>query len=75
MKKYIKDSTGETHKIDFYCHIEDGKTWVMIDDRKDCHLKVYYRPERTWNDHMGNTECGYYCIVPIGNERRRVYMF
>ena len=37
--------------------------------------KVYYRPERTWDDHLGNTYCGYYFNVkwPDG-KKQRVYI-
>lgn len=28
-------------------------------------LKRYFRHERTWDDHMGNTECGYYVNLPL----------
>lgn len=80
MIKYVKDRDGKTHKIDFFCVIENGKTYLYVDNYKMCHLKVYYRHERTWDDHMGNTPCGYYCNVPIVNhfgkpEYKRVYMF
>ena len=73
--KYIKDKQGKTHVIDFFCVIENGKTEYSIDNT--IHKgKVYYRHERTWDDHMGNTPCGYYVIAPITrHERKRVYMF
>ena len=38
-------------------------------------LTMYYRQERTWDDHMGNTPCGYYVNVPIRGSKRRVYLF
>ena len=75
MVKYITDGNGNRHKVDFFCGIEDGKTYVSIDNGNARRLKVYYRPERTWNDHMGNTPCGYYCNIPLGNKTKRVYMF
>ena len=81
MAKYFKDQYGNSYKIDFYSIIdEEGKIWceiwandAWIDNK---HLKVYYRPERTWDDHMGNTPCGYYVLLPLlhGN-KKRVYVF
>ena len=66
-------------RIDFFATIENGKTFVeVVSDYsiKIHHIKVFYRPERTWNDHMGNTPCGYYCNVPMPNgKKKRVYMF
>ena len=87
MKKYITLKSGAKMTVDFPCIIEreyanknrDGKTYVYIENEwyyKELHLSVYYRPERTWDDHMGNTPCGYYCIVPFPTgERKRIYMF
>ena len=84
--KYLRIN-GHTVKVDFPCIIEreyrnakrEGKTWVYVSDDinyQEHFLSVYYRPERTWNDHMGNTPCGYYCNVPIpGGKTKRVYMF
>lgn len=73
--KYVKDKDGRTHKIDFFEIIEDGKTGYYIDNEYH-KTKVYYRPERTWDDHMGNTPSGYYVIAPITRaERKRVYIF
>ncbi len=74
---YIKDKLGDTHKIEEYGW-DNGKVTLCIDNWKVVTLKMYYRHERTWDDHMGNTPCGYYAIVPIpcrhGIERRRVYL-
>lgn len=82
MAKYITVD-GYKFRVEFPCIIEDGKTYVSIDIFTGSgyhwfnthHLKVYYRPERTWNDHMGNTPCGYYVNVPVNGHRVRVYMF
>lgn len=49
-------------------YIENGKVTVYVWNMWHCsehHLKVYYRHERTWDDHMGNTECGYYVNLPL----------
>lgn len=75
-------------KVDFFCTIErdkatanrEGKTWVDVVDKYGFHklhyLSVYYRHERTWDDHMGNTPCGYYVNLPLPNGKRvRVYMY
>lgn len=84
--KYLHEN-GNTVKVEFPCIIEkeyrnakrEGKTWVYVNDgiSYNVHfLSVYYRPERTWDDHMGNTPCGYYCKVPIpGGKTKRVYIF
>ena len=85
MKAYLT-SKGERFSVDFFCTIEkeyengnrEGKTWVIVhSDRygyEQKHLSVYYRHERTWDDHLGNTPCGYFVIVPLPTgERRRVY--
>ena len=78
---------GRTVKVSFPCIIEkayanakmDGKTWVYVNDGAyySVHfLAVYYRHERTWDDHMGNAPCGYYCNVPFPDGSvKRVYMF
>lgn len=83
MAKYITVD-GYKFRVEFPCVIEDGKTYVQVDmaDR-DGHyhwvsthyLKVGYRHERTWDDHLGNTPCGYYVTVPINGHRVRVYIF
>ena len=76
---YIKDKAGKTHTIEEYGW-NNGKVTVCIDNYRILTLKMYYRHERTWDDHMGNTPCGYYAIVPIPihygerKERRRVYL-
>jgi len=79
MKHYIKDKYGKDHTVEKYGW-DDDKATVCIDNYKVVTLKMYYRHERTWDDHLGNTPCGYYVIVPIpvgnGNkiERKRVYL-
>lgn len=86
MDKYVRTEKG-TVKVSFPCIIEkqyanrsrDGKTWVYVNNGYyyNVHfLSVYYRPERTWDDHLGNAECGYYCNVPMPDGgKKRVYMF
>jgi len=88
---YVKDKHGKQHTIDIYTkiYIKDNEYYTgyidvsrenavidcFIDNWKHCQLKVYYRHEKTWNDHMGNTPCGYYVNVPINkNEKKRVYI-
>lgn len=75
MKKYIADKYGKTHIIDFFEIIENEKTGYYIDNIYH-KTKVYFRPEKTWNDHMGNTPCGHYIIahLPTG-EKKRVYIY
>lgn len=88
--KYITGKNGKKYFVDFFCTIDKSKAnanregttiveikavdWPGYCECKE--LSVYYRPERTWDDHMGNTPCGYFCIIPLpSGERKRVYMF
>lgn len=79
MKHYITDKYGKQHTIEEYGWDKE-KVTLCIDNYKIVNLKMYYRHERTWDDHMGNTPCGYYAIVPIPihyeerKERKRVYL-
>lgn len=74
MKHYITDKTGQTHEVEEYGW-ENGKITLCIDKCRVVTLKMYYRSEKTWDDHMGNTPCGYYANVPINKrERKRVYL-
>lgn len=74
MDRFIKDKHGITRRIGLYCHIEDGKVIVYVDSVAHS-LKAYYRAERTLDDHMGNTPCGYFVNVPLTkNETKRVYL-
>ena len=71
---FITDKNGNKHTIEEYGW-ENGIVTLLIDKWKFVNLKMYFRPERTWDDHMGNTPCGYYVNVPITRtERRRVYL-
>ena len=39
-------------------------------------LKVYYRHERTWDDHLGNTPSGYFVNAPLKNgKKKRIYLY
>lgn len=72
----ITDKKGNKYIID-ELGWEDGKVILSIASTWEYRvktLKMHYRHERTWDDHMGNTPCGYYAIVPIGKERHRVYL-
>lgn len=74
MEKMIKDKHGHEHRIGLYCYPVNGKVSVWINNVEH-HLKVYYRPERTWDDHMGNTPCGDYVTIPLSDgERKRIYL-
>lgn len=78
-RKYIIDADGTKYEIDFYCIIDDGKIEYSVKSDygyRTHNTKVYYRHERTWDDHMGNTPCGYYTNVPLGNGKtKRVYIY
>lgn len=74
MKHYVKDKSGRVHTIEEYGWDKE-KVTLCLDDNKVMSLKMYFRPERTLDDHMGNTPCGYYANVPITKtERKRVYL-
>lgn len=82
--KYITDRNGNKYKVEFTTYIEPDekgvdKVWVTIQsawDYSEKYLTVYYRPERTWDDHMGNTPCGYYVNLPLWNgQKKRVYVY
>lgn len=81
MKHYLTASNGEKVIVEENGW-EDGFIYLSIYNDwfyRTAKLKMYYRHERTWDDHMGNTPCGYYANVPILKangraERRRVYL-
>ena len=79
MKKYITATDGTRYEIDFYCVIDDGRIEYSVKSNygyKTHNTKVYYRHERTWDDHMGNTPSGFYTNVPLGDGKvKRVYIF
>ena len=75
MKHYIKDRSGKTHTVEEYGW-DNGIVTLCIDNCRVVNLKMYFRDERTWDDHMGNILCGYYANVPItSKERKRVYLY
>lgn len=79
MKKIVRLKNGDRAIVDFFCVIEDGRITYFVIEPGKCdrvvNSKVYYRPERTWDDHMGNTPCGYYVNVRFSTgERHRVYI-
>lgn len=75
MKEFIRIGDN-VHTFELYGTSHDGTAYVCIDNWYFHWLKMYYRPERTWNDHMGNTPCGYYVNAPFpGGKRRRVYLY
>ena len=48
--------------------------YVLINNSEHV-LKMYFRHERTWDDHMGNTPCGYYVNLPLPNgTTKRAYL-
>ena len=70
---YFKDSEGKTHEIDVFTVINNGVVSLYCDNVLHT-LKVYYRHEKTWNDHMGNTPCGYFVNVPVNGKKKRIYI-
>lgn len=70
---YVKGKSGKVHTVEEYGW-DKKKVTLCIDNNKIIERKMYFRPERTWDDHMGNTPCGYYAIVPIEDQRKRVYL-
>lgn len=72
---YTKDASGRTIKIDVFTYPENGKIWLYANNVL-YHLKLYYRQERTWDDHLGNTPSGYYVILPMpGKKKKRIYIY
>lgn len=73
--RYIKDNAGKTHTVELW-GTENNKAVLCIDNRIIVNLKLYYRHERTLDDHMGNTYCGYYVNLPLSKtERKRFYIY
>lgn len=71
----ISDRKGRMYHLYFPNVAEKGKIDFYIDNKLHT-AKLYFRHERTWDDHMGNTYCGYYINVPLGRkEKVRVYLF
>lgn len=56
---------GNDKEYAYYC--SDG-----YNERK---AKLYYRHERTLDDHMGNTPCGYYFnVIWPDKTKQRIYL-
>lgn len=70
--KTTKDFNGVKHTIEGIGW-EDDYAEVIIDGYLVKRIKMGYRHERTWDDHMGNTYCGYYIDVKLKGCKRRVY--
>ena len=70
--KITKDFKGTKHTIEGIGW-ENGYAEIIIDGYLVKRLKMHFRHEKTWDDHMGNTYCGYYIDVPIKGVKRRVY--
>lgn len=70
------------NKVDFNIELYGtykGKASVMVWNSCESYshnLKMHYRSERTWDDHMGNTSCGYYVNLPLPNGKKcRCYLY
>lgn len=77
-KHWFKDKYGKEHIIEEYGW-DKTHAIICLNNYKIMNLKMYYRYERTWDDHLGNTPCGYYVNVPINHfnkkkEVKRVYL-
>ena len=70
-KHNIKGESGAMHTVEEYGWDKE-KVYICIDGWKFGWYKMYFRHERTWDDHMGNTPCGYYANIPIEGKRKRV---
>lgn len=70
--KVLKIFNGVVHSIEGVGYLH-GRAYVIIDGHQDKSLKMYYRHERTWDDHMGNTYCGYYINVRLNSCTHRIY--
>lgn len=70
---YFKDSSGKTHTVDVFTVIDDGKVSLYCDGVLHT-LKVYFRPEKTLDEHMGNAPCGYFVNLPMYGKKKRIYI-
>ena len=53
----------------------NGYAYYILDGWKEKKAKLYYRPFRTLDDHMGNTPAGLYFIARLpGKRTMRVYL-
>lgn len=54
---------------------DSTKYMVLVNDTVH-ELKAYYRPEKTLDDHMGNTPCGEYVNIPLPDgSKKRAYLY
>ena len=58
---------------------ENGKMVWILNGVQTKRSKLYFRHEKTWDDHMGNTPCGYYFLArfprfPLGVITKRIYL-
>lgn len=54
---------------------DETHVYYILDGMKEKKAKLHYRPERTWDDHMGNTPCGLYFVARFpGNHSARFYL-
>lgn len=66
----IKHNNSTLH---FYgADTKEQKAYYCANGYTEQTSKLYYRHERTWDDHMGNTPSGYYFNVrwPDGKKQR-----
>lgn len=77
MKRYIHFENGQTHTFELFGFNHSNGTFVYcIDDKYMHETKGYFRHERTWDDHLGNTPCGYYVLAPLPDgQRKRIYVY
>lgn len=77
MSKYLrllKNKYGQTERIDINGW-DKTHAIITLNGVKPMRLKMYYRHERTWDDHLGNTPCGYFVIARLSTgERKRIYL-
>ena len=65
--------------------INNVRVYFLGSDREKAYIafgcrehafKIYYRPERTWDDHMRNTPCGDYINLRFPNgKKERAYLY
>lgn len=54
---------------------DSEKAYISFGYREHA-FKIYYRPERTLDDHMGNTPCGDYINLRFPNgKKERAYLY
>lgn len=54
---------------------ENGKMFWILNGKHEKCSKLYFRHEKTLDDHMGNTPCGLYFIARFQNRKsKRIYL-